>query len=110
MRPGRDWLLGILFFTLIVAGGSVASGLMFMRYSATSIEANTSEIPMPRYNKKQVEDALEKFNDKETRYEALLGDREISVPQAQPASTTPASVQIPPLEPILEVDGVVRVE
>ncbi len=112
MRPGRDWLFGIFFFTVIVACGSVASGLMFMRYSSTTIESASTDITMPRYNQKQVDDALTKFKGRTATFKHILstGAPLPTEPVAPATTTAPVSLPTPEPEPTPAVEGAMQVE
>ena len=107
IRPGRDWLIGLLFFTALFAGGSVASGLMFMRYSTITIDTDAAEVHMPRYNQKQIDEAIQTFTARKTTYDQATNNTVTTPPQTVPiipATSTSTATSTPPT-PVVPVDA-----
>lgn len=99
LRPGRDWLIGLFIFTLIVSGGSVASGILFVRYSTITVGESSTEIAMPRYNEVRIDEALAEYDERRQSYDKVVKGAAVatSTPVAPVVATT--SIERLPVSP-----------
>ncbi|MCA9361570.1 hypothetical protein KC845_03370 [Candidatus Kaiserbacteria bacterium] len=89
-HPRRDWLLGMFFFTLILASGCVLGGVLFAKHNDININSSDIELNLPRYNERNVEAALTKFVDRKHQYQNILSK---AVPQPVESVSTSTELE-----------------
>ncbi len=91
IHPRRDWLLGLLFFAVIVIGGGlVLARLYFVNQSVDALVGVEAE-QIPRYREEVVNDVLAVYRERKATYDAILMNLPAVPPEAATTSEATAS-------------------
>ncbi len=88
IHPGRDWLIGLGLFVVIVIAGGTVSGILFVRYSSVDVGASETPAILPRYNQPLIVDATALYEERQQVFRTFSGKAE-PVIVAPIATTTP---------------------
>ena len=83
IHPHREWLLGMCMFTVMLLGGSVAAGVLFLHYQNIELDITASEQRIPTYQAAAVTDVLEIYGTREHDFQIMRDDVRVS-----PTATT----------------------
>ena len=81
MHPRREWLIGLLVFLIVTAGGVAYSMATFETYKNIDQRTYTVNVSIPQYNEVRAEAVLTYFAERQAHYQELVDQIE-SVPAA----------------------------
>lgn len=90
-HPVRDWLLGLLLFTFVVAGGVIQSSHMFVSYRNITASNNADEVLKVRYNQKLVQNTLAIYRNRALVLGEFKNTATIQISTIEPVQATSTS-------------------
>lgn len=111
LHPGREWLVGLLAFSLVVIVGSVWAAKSFMFYWHADSATGGQKQNVPKYQQDWIETVLGEYDQKTADYEAIVEDV-VSAPVVVPTVTNDTASTAVVTEEIVEeeVGGVLQFE
>jgi hypothetical protein len=92
IHPGRDWLIGLGMFSLVVLSGAAVSGYLFIQYSSVTVEAVPTSVILPSYNQSRIIEAITQYEQRQAVFQALITTQTPAIiPPLASATTTEAT-------------------
>lgn len=95
IHPRRDWWIGLMVFAILVIGGGLFLGRMYLVYQSVDqligVEANR----IPRYQAEIVQDVITMYTNRQLQYEALVQQTARVVAPLGETATSTESVAVP---------------
>lgn len=82
IHPNREWVLGLILFTIVVLGGSIAVTNVFSKYGNSNIQNGEVTNKVPVYHAGAVKEALEIYSARSLEYTRLKANK-VVVPVAE---------------------------
>ena len=79
IHPRRDWAVGILIFTTILATGSYYSMTVLSTYRDVDTSGGTAAERVPKYQAEQIERTINTYKDKEAAFNSLINQTTVVI-------------------------------
>lgn len=88
IHPQREWFIGLAIFAVLLIGGSIAAGLLFLHYQNIDATVTVSEERVPTYQAGTVADVLALYSAREVRFNELQNSARTQAPLSEEVATT----------------------
>jgi hypothetical protein len=97
-HPVREWMIGLAFFSIIVAVGATHNALVFVNYRNINTEEGTYGQSVTHYNATLVQKVIGIYRERKTAYDALQTEAasaldEVAELPAAPVATSSKNVE-----------------
>lgn len=91
IHPHREWLIGIMLFTVLLIAGCVAVGLLFMHYQNIEQTVTVEEQRVQTYQAGTVADVLSIYAERTEMFDTMQAQSTLPPESATSVSTSTAS-------------------